>query len=123
MKRALWIALNILFALMFLFSVIVQYNDPDPLLWMCIYGAAALACVLALRRTRSWLLPAAVALLALVWAATLAPHVGGVRPADMFAEFEMQDEAIELAREMFGLLIVAGWMLVLVIDGARQTKR
>jgi hypothetical protein len=119
---ALWIGLNVLFALMFLFSVVVQINDPDPLLWMAIYAAATVACVLALRQRRSWIPPAAVALVALVWAATLAPHVGGVRPADMFAEFEMKDESIELAREMFGLLIVAAWMVVLVVDGVRQKK-
>ncbi len=34
----------------FLFSVAVQYNDPDPIRWMLVYGLAALACILKLRR-------------------------------------------------------------------------
>jgi hypothetical protein len=89
---------------------------------MGLYAAASVACVLALRAERSWWFPAAIALLALVWAATMAPHTSGVRPADMFAEFEMKDEAIEVAREMFGLLIVAGWMFVLVIEGVRRRR-
>jgi len=123
MKRVVWVALNVLFGLMFLFSLIVQYNDPDPLLWMVVYGLAGVACALALRSKRSWMLPAAVALAAIAWAATLAPDAAGVRPAEMFAEFEMQDEAVEVAREMFGLLIVAAWMLVLVIAGARRKSK
>ena len=42
--------LNYVMAAAFIFSVIVQFNDPDPLLWMLIYGLAGAACVLAMRR-------------------------------------------------------------------------
>ncbi|MFD2515303.1 transmembrane 220 family protein [Pontibacter locisalis] len=34
-----------LFGLTFLSFVIVQYNDPDPALWMIIYAIAALLCL------------------------------------------------------------------------------
>jgi hypothetical protein len=37
-----------LFALIFLVCAGLQWNDPDPYLWICLYGLAALSCVLAL---------------------------------------------------------------------------
>lgn len=99
----------------FLLAVAVQYNDPDPLRWMAIYGAAAVASLLAARgRLPRWL-PAVVGAIALGWAATLAPRVvGQVGPRDLFREVGMATLAIEEAREMLGLLIVALWMLVLL---------
>ena len=33
--------LNVLFVLIFLLSAALQYNDPDPVLWICIYLSAA----------------------------------------------------------------------------------
>jgi len=52
-------------------------------------------------------------LIALAWAATIAPRViGHVRFLDMFAEFEMKDIGVEESREMYGLLLIAGWMAV-----------
>ena len=102
---------TILMGLLFLVAVALQYNDPDPVQWMAIYGAAALVCLLALRgRLPRWL-PALVGLAALVWAAALAPRVvGQVAPGELF-------------REMGGLLIVAIWMLVLLAAAPRQAGR
>jgi transmembrane protein TMEM220 len=99
----------------FLFSVAVQYNDPDPIRWMLVYGLAALACVLKLRG-RSWYFPAALGAVALVWAASIAPRViGKTTFGAMFQSFEMINSVVEEAREMGGLLIVAAWMGVLVL--------
>jgi hypothetical protein len=126
MKRTIWMMLNVLFAVLFLFAAVVQYNDPDPLPWMLIYGAAIVACLLVLRRSRAWIVPAAIALCALVWAGLLAPAAQGVRFRDMFAEFEMRDAGIEVAREVFGLLIIGAWMILVTIGSMRakaQTHR
>jgi hypothetical protein len=114
---------TILMGLLFLVSVALQYNDPDPARWMAIYGAAALTCLLALRgRLPRWL-PALVGLAALVWAATLAPRVvGQVAPGDLFREMGMATLAVEEAREMGGLLVVAVWMLVLLTAAPRQVR-
>lgn len=121
-----WItrALTALMGLLFLLALAAQYNDPDPLRWMAMYGAAALACLLALGgRLPSWL-PPLVGLGALVWAATLAPGVvGRVAPGDPFREVAMASPAIEEAREMVGLLIVALWMLVLLGAARRPARR
>jgi len=111
-------------ALLFVFAAAVQYNDPDPLRWMAIYLAAAAACVLAvLHRLPRWL-PMAVGLVALAWAATLAPHVfGRVGWGEMVEAWEMKDVRVEEGREMYGLLIVAGWMAVLTLAGWRRARR
>jgi hypothetical protein len=106
--------LNYLMLGLFVFSLIVQYNDPDALRWMTIYGLAAVACIVALKRPAHWLLPGALGLLALGWAGTLALRVWGqVGLGELFEAWEMKDERVEEAREMGGLLIVAAWMLVL----------
>jgi hypothetical protein len=94
-------------AALFLLAVAVQYNDPDPLAWIAIYFAAALASAMTALRRAWWPLPAATAAIALAWAAVLAPRAIGVPLAELTAAWEMQDEAIEIARETYGLLIVA----------------
>lgn len=115
--------LNYLMTACFLFSVIVQYNDPDPLLWMLMYGLAGGACVLAILNRGKWIFPAAIGAVALVWALTLAPNViGKVAFGELFEAFEMKDERVEVAREMGGLLIIAFWMAVLVFDALRRKK-
>lgn len=109
-----WRVADALFLLMFVFSVVVQVNDPDPLAWMAMYGAAAIACLLSLLGRVPWWFAVLVGLVALGWAATLAPRVlGNVPFLSMFAEFEMKDIGVEESREMYGLLIIAGWMAVI----------
>jgi hypothetical protein len=107
-----WRVADGLFLLLFAFSVVVQVNDPDPLPWIAIYSAAALACLVS--GQLHWIFPAGVGLVALAWAATLAPGVIGTVPfLAMFEEFEMKNIGVEESREMYGLLLVAGWMAVL----------
>ena len=119
--RALWTAANAIMLLAFIFSVVVQFNDPDPLLWAAIYAGAAIVCGLELRRRTPLALPAAVAIATLVWAATLAPRVIGKVPfSSMFAEFEMADMGIEQSREMYGLLLIAGWMIAVAMAAWRR---
>ena len=112
----------------FLFSVAVQYNDPDPIRWMLIYGLAALACILKLRHRLRWYFPAALGATAFGWAASIAPRViGKTTFGDMFQSWEMINSVVEEAREMGGLLIVAAWMAVLVVvsktDKTAETQR
>lgn len=106
-----WKVADALFMLMFTFSVVVQLNDPDPLPWMAMYTAAAVACGLSVAGRCPWWLPVVTGLVALAWAATIAPRViGQVSFLDMFQEFEMKDIGVEEAREMYGLILVGGWM-------------
>lgn len=124
MKRSVWTVANGVMLLAFLFSVAVQYNDPDPVRWMAIYGAAAAVCAVELMRRTGAVYPAIVGAVALAWAASIAPRVlGVVRFADMFAEFEMKNAGVEESREMYGLLIVALWMATVAVAVWRRVPR
>lgn len=114
-------AVNVVMFFVFLAFVAVQYNDPDPYFWMPMYGSAALACWLRLRARPYRLVSLAVGLVAVVWAGFLAPDViGNVSFSDMFASWHMISNLVEEEREMFGLLIVAGWMGLLWVPARRS---
>jgi len=44
--KSLFKILSLVFMIMFIYAAVVQYNDPDVLLWCTIYGIAALASLL-----------------------------------------------------------------------------
>jgi hypothetical protein len=122
MRLNLWKIANGVMLLAFVFSVAVQYNDPDGWVWMVLYGLAAVVCGLALAQRRYRVLAGALLAASLLWAATLAPRVlGNVRFTEMFGAFEMKNIGVEESREMYGLLIVAVWMAVLTV--APVTRR
>ena len=122
LEGPLWRFADGLFLLLFAFSVVVQVNDPDPLRWIAIYGAAAIACLVG--GQLHWLVPVAIGLVALVWAGTIAPGViGRVRFLEMFQEFEMKSRGVEESREMYGLLLVTGWMAVLAHRAFWRNRR
>ena len=113
---------NVIFALLFIFSLVVQYNDPDPIRWMLVYGAAAAACGWWVVRgsVPRWL-PGVVALAALAWIVLWFPRVlGKVGFSEMFQERGMATLEIEEGRELIGLILVAIWMIVLFILSGRR---
>jgi hypothetical protein len=109
---------NAFMAMLFVLATVVQYNDPDPLRWMALYGAAAVLSAWSAARPRavsSWA-PALLGLVALTWGALLGLGVAGqVRFADLFRSWHMEQERVEEAREAIGLFIVAAWMAVLAL--------
>ena len=118
-----WTVANVVAALMFAASVAVQYNDPDPLPWMAIYGGAAIIALLEISHRVRPVFPALLSLTALGWAATIAPRVIWKVPfAEMFGAFEMKNVGIEESREMYGLLLVALWMAAVALAGWRRGK-
>lgn len=105
---------NLVMFALFVWSVLLQANDPDPAVWMAMYGAAALACVWWERRWGTRWLAGGVGLLALGWAGwTLATMHLGVPLAEALGDWQMHADGSEEARESGGLLIVAAWMGVL----------
>ena len=108
---------NWVMAALFLFAVVVQYNDPDPVRWMAIYGAACVISIVAAKRggVPRWA-PIVVFVLALGWSIEI---MTGVRTlnvyAHMFDAWEMKSAPIEEAREASGLVIVAIWMVALTL--------
>jgi hypothetical protein len=117
-----WRIVDGLFLLLFAFSVVVQVNDPDPLRWIAIYSVAGLACLMA--EHLHWFVFSAIGIVALAWATTLAPNIIGRVPfLEMFQEFEMKSAAVEESREMYGLLLIAGWMTVLAVRAFSRSRR
>ena len=107
---------NYVMVLVFLVFIAVQYNDPDPLRWIAMYGAAVLVCVLGAVRKAHYLVPALVGLISLMWAVMLAPDViGKVSFSELFASTQMKSAVVELGRETGGLLIVFLWMAILTV--------
>jgi hypothetical protein len=108
--RTLRIAAGVMTAL-FLVSAAVQWNDPDPLYWIAIYGAAA---ILAARAAQGQLplVPNAVALLAFAaLAARALPDLLAARE-QAFTHWHMLSASDEVAREAGGLTICALWSAV-----------
>jgi Transmembrane family 220, helix len=107
--------LDLVMTLLFAFAAALQFNDPDPVRWIAIYGAASVLSLTVFFRRR---VPPAVAIgvaaIALVWAASIA--FGGPAASEyshMFDAWEMKSPSVEEAREASGLLIVAAWMTVI----------
>jgi hypothetical protein len=119
----IWTAANAVMLAMFAFSVAVQFNDPDPLLWMAIYGVAAIVCGFEMRRMTPLWAAALVAVTALMWSGWIALRVHDVPFGALFAEWEMQDVDVEEAREMYGLAIVGIWMMFIAgVAWARRSR-
>ena len=106
---------NAVMAVLFFVSVALQYNDPDPVQWMAIYGAAGLlAAWAAWGRRMSVGAPLLVAAIAIAWAAFIATHLHGHFAWHHLVEsMHAGTPQIEESRESLGLGIVAAWMLVL----------
>lgn len=106
---------------LFLVCVGLQYNDPDPLQWMAIYGAGALVSLVhALRGRVHPALPVIVAGAAVVWGLYIVTHIHGTVEWHHLAEtMHAGTPQIEESRESLGLFIVAAWMAVIALFGAR----
>ncbi|GAB5453211.1 MAG: hypothetical protein Hals2KO_35390 [Halioglobus sp.] len=113
--------LNGVFLAAYSLSALVQLNDPDALPWVAIYLAAAAMCALWFRqRARRaplprWL-PATLLLISLGWSASLVPAIAGeVSWGEIFESVSMRTRAVEEAREIGGLLLVAIWSATLLL--------
>ena len=108
---------------LFAFSAYLQFNDPDALVWVAIYGAGAMISGLEIRRSTPVWLAVVLGLIAVVWALTIARRAHDVPIGALFAEWEMKDLHVEEAREMYGLSIVAVWMIAVAAASWRRAKR
>jgi len=102
--------LNTLLALMFMAFAFVQVNDPDPVLWILIYGAMAAVCVMAIFEYYIPRLMLVQAMGYLVYSVILFPGVKEwYESSDWTLLFDdlakMQHLYIEEAREFLGLMI------------------
>lgn len=111
--------LDRIFVVLFGLAVVVQYNDPDPLVWMAGYGVAAGLSLAALLGH----LPILPNLLAgtgfSLWFLSLAATLPGA-PLEAFTSFKMTAASHEEPREAIGLLLAAGWTFMLAARGRRR---
>ena len=107
----------------FLVAAIFLYNDPDPIAWMGLYGAAAVTSFMgALDRLPRWL-PVGVGIVAVVWAGRLLPQMAGHMPlAELVRELEAQTPLIQEGRAALGLVAIAIWMGALAFHAARRPR-
>jgi hypothetical protein len=99
-------------AVLFAISVGLQVNDPDPVRWILIYGAAGLAVGL-LPARRVMMSPAlAVGVIAAAWGGYIGSQVVGViHFSDLWLKMREKGGAVEVGREAGGLAIVAVGLL------------
>jgi hypothetical protein len=97
------------FLVMMLAFTAVQYNDPDGLLWMLLYGAAAVWCALALWRPGMlWGSPILRGLAVASMAVFVLGFFWEIRTySPLFLSHDMMSPGVETTREAFGLLVAA----------------
>jgi ABC-type multidrug transport system permease subunit len=100
-----------IFATLCVISALLQYNDPDPIIWMLIYGvAAAVSIGFALDKIKPYL-PLIVGILGIFGFIYVFPnHFEGFD----FAK-GMSSANVEEGREAFGLLIISMFMFLFAI--------
>ncbi len=101
--------LNLVVAVFFALFALVQYNDPDPLLWMVVYSVAVLACVLYHLERLPPEAAAGYGVLVLLLGLYLTYRV--ISQGQFFFDEE--------GREMMGSFLVAIWMAVLYRRGVQ----
>ncbi|GAA4459974.1 hypothetical protein GCM10023189_34400 [Nibrella saemangeumensis] len=102
--------LSIVFGLLFVLFAAFQYNDPDPEVWVPIYGFAAVACMMAYARmARPWFF----ILMAVIYLVAAFYQWPPVFEGFLLDEMGMKTFNVELAREAGGLGVCAAAMLIL----------
>ncbi len=103
-------------AVLFAYAAALQYNDPDPAIWIAIYTAAGAISAMLLLGKDPRFAAAIVAVVAAGWSATLiAPSAA--------ANFSVDNEEV---RELGGLTIVSLWCAAVALRSfllARRTAR
>ena len=99
---------------LFLLFALVQINDPDPYLWIAIYGMVALIAGLAFLGKYHFWITAVLTLIIAIWAVSLVPNLlewlGSSNLSEVAGEMMADKPYIEGSRE-FGGLLIAGIVL------------
>lgn len=120
---------NSIFAFLFLLSAIVQYNDPDPFLWIGLYGLGALICLLAIFGKDNFIWHYTGLIIYLSYATYLFFEPMGV--LSWILDYQRENIAQEMAagkpwientREFFGLLILSFALMMNLLSLKYRTK-
>lgn len=123
-------AFNLIFCLLFVFSAALQYNDPDPYLWMPIYMYGAVLCWLAFRNKyypKAYLIGIFIFLgyaIYLFFAKDgVLDWINKHNAEDIAATMKAEKPWIEETREFFGLLLLIIALLVNYLYAKRKSHR
>jgi hypothetical protein len=124
------IVINIIFIILFILSAVLQYNDPDPYIWITLYLYSALLCWLAIRKIYKKALFIVGIIVYATYAAYLLFDSDGVISwmSDHNAENIVQSMKatkpwIEETREFFGLLIMLFALIINMVWLSRVKSR
>ena len=111
---------NLFFCLLFVFSAALQYNDPDPYIWMPIYLYGAVLCWFAFRNKfypKAYLVGiiiyAVYAIGLFFWKNGVLDWAIEHNAEDIAATMKAEKPWIEETREFFGLLLL---IIALLVD-------
>lgn len=118
---------NYVLAVMFLLFAFVQINDPDPFLWIAIYGIMAVICIMAAFRyyvkPLLWALLAAFSIYLVILYPGVREWLAQPDKSILFDDvMKMQYPYIEESREFLGLVICIVVLVVQLIRAQRQVK-
>ena len=99
-----------LFAVLFSVSAVLQYNDPDPYLWIFVYGVATLVSVGFVYNRISYIMLLLLGVIYIIGFLYLFPE-----KFEGFTLGQGDIKNIEEARESFGLLIMAIVMIAFAL--------
>ncbi|MVM35769.1 hypothetical protein GO755_37485 [Spirosoma sp. HMF4905] len=111
---------SIVFGLLFILFAAFQYNDPDPQVWIPIYGFAAIACFMAYAGIGQWWF---FAIMGGIYIGAAFYQWPPKFEGFLFSEVGMRSMNIEMAREAGGLAICAVVMVVLAVLMRQLTRR
>lgn len=112
---------------MFLAFAALQINDPDPVIWILIYGVMAVVCVMAIFEyyPRKYLIGLAViyALYSIVYLPGVGEWLAQDDKAQLFDDLaKMEHPFIEESREFIGLLICLAVLAFYLIRSRRRAR-
>jgi hypothetical protein len=110
----IFMLLNSVMAILFVFAVIAQFNDPDPVSWMLVYTVAAALCVATLLKLRIRPVLVAYMVVCATWVIYLSPRFVDTS-MQAFTSVGMNSVIEEEVRELWGLVICLAWSVVLYV--------
>jgi len=119
---------NSIFLVLFVVSAGLQYNDPDPALWILIYLFGAMICFFAISKKNYPRLTLAGIILLFIYALYLFFDKDGVlswltehKAENIAGSMKASSPWIEETREFFGLFILISVLLVNLLASKKQS--
>ena len=125
-KLRLMMIFRVVAVLTFGASALLQWNDPDPLVWIAVYASAAATAGAAVFGQPRRLIPAGLALVCAVWMVTLLSglldFVGHGDLGRLTESMHADAPDIEQAREFLGLALIVLYAIVELASTSRAQR-